>query len=167
MLPYWLKLSLVEQTNNTIHNCRHEHAARLLVPTTVLSPFPPLSGWRKSTPLSMGDACLFPSSLGYACLFSPSLDDASYIHPPRVTHFISTLLWWRIYFAYATSGSPQGIRACMATASPLFSRFIWRWHRLMSLTHQWINVRLACMPRSSASPKYCQLLYMCPVSLKG
>ena len=31
---------------------KHTYTPRLFVPTTVLSPFPPLSGWCKSTPLS-------------------------------------------------------------------------------------------------------------------
>ena len=99
--------------------------------------------------LSMGDACLFPPSLGDTFSFHPS--------------------WGRIFFqrswgdAYILPTQPLGahkkIRAYMATSSPL-SRFKWRCHRLMSLTHQSIGVRLACMPHSSSSPttaNYCVL----------
>ena len=79
-----------------------------LVPTMVLSPFPPLSGWRKSTLVSTNDACLFPPSIGDACLFPPSLGDTFYIHPPWVTHFISTLLRVTHIFCLCNLWEPRG-----------------------------------------------------------
>ena len=120
---------------------KHEHAARLLVPTTVLSPFPPsrvtqMRAYATSIsiihPLSMGDACLCPPSLGDAGLISTLLGWRM---------FISTLLGWRICLAYATLGSPQGYTGMLVLwRRRRLYRFIWRWHRHMSLTHQWIGV---------------------------
>ena len=156
---------------------KHEHAARLLVPTTVLSPFPPLSGWRICVAYATSISVIHPSLYGWR-LFISTLSGwrwfistlsgwrcfistlsgwrwvISTLQGWRM--FISTLLGWRICLAYATPGSSQGY-----TGISVYRR----WHRPMSLTHQWIGVRLACMPRSSASPNKRQL--PCPVSLKG
>ena len=64
---------------------KHKHAARLLVPTTVLLPFAPLSWWRKSTPLSMGDACLFRMYNVSISRFTPAGDEVVYIRNVWVT----------------------------------------------------------------------------------
>ena len=121
---------------------KHEHAARLLVPTTVLSPFPPLSGWRKCVAYATSISVIHPSLYGWR-LFISTLSGwrwfistlsgwrwfistisgwrwfISTLQGWRM--FISTLLGWRICLAYATPGSSQGytgISVYMAMASP-------------------------------------------------
>ena len=111
---------------------KHEHAARLLVPTTVLSPFPPLSGWRKCVAYATSISVIHPSLHGWRLFISTlsrwrwfisSLSGwrwfISTLQGWRT--FISTLLGWRICLAYATPGSSQGytgISVYMAMASP-------------------------------------------------
>ena len=121
---------------------KHEHAARLLVPTTVLSPFPPLSGWRKCVAYATSISVIHPSLYGWR-LFISTLSGwrwfistlsgwrwfistlsgwrwfISTLQGWRM--FISTLLGWRICLAYATPGSSQGytgISVYLAMASP-------------------------------------------------
>ena len=128
-----------------------------LVPTAVLSPFPPLSWWRKcvayATSISVCHPLygwrLFISTLfgwrwfistliRWRMFISTILGWRMFISILRGWHmFISTLFGWRICFAYATLVAPRvnGHVGIMATASSLF-RFIWRWHRLMFLTRR-------------------------------
>ena len=121
---------------------KHENAARLLVPTTVLSPFPPLSGWRKCVAYATSISVIHPSLCGWRLFISTLSGWRWFISTLSGWRwfistlsgrrwfistlqgwciFISTLLGWRICLAYATPGSSQGytgISVYMAMASP-------------------------------------------------
>ena len=86
---------------------KHEHAARLLVPTTVLSPFPPLSGWRKCVAYATSISVIHPSLYGWR-LFISTLSGWRW--------FISTLSGWRWFIS-----TLSGWRWFISTLSG------WRW----------------------------------------